>query len=106
LQQLNNSPPRFQQIPKSVPAQREQRSSVDIFRPDKTDSNHPFGRELEQLDEIAEEFGGTLRDAEREADLDAMRRRGLVKWSANDYILEIRPLFSKCYEEPRLPQWI
>jgi hypothetical protein len=79
---------------------REQRSSADMFSAAKLDSVHPFGRELEQLDEIAEEFNGTVRDVDREADLAAMKNN-LAKWCADDYIQEIKPLFS-IYFQPQV----
>jgi len=46
-----------------------------------------------QLDEIAEEFGGAVRDVERETDLRVMRQKGLVRFCVDDYIREIQPLF-------------
>ncbi|KAF2674487.1 hypothetical protein BT63DRAFT_449478 [Microthyrium microscopicum] len=60
-------------------------------------TTHPFGKELMQLDEIAEEFGGAVRDAERQADARAMAQKGLVKVSANDYIRDIEPLFERLF---------
>jgi hypothetical protein len=54
--------------------------------------SHPFGKELMQLDEIAEEFGGAVRDAEREGDIRAMRQKGLGRFCADDYMREIESL--------------
>jgi hypothetical protein len=54
--------------------------------------SHPFGKELMQLDEIAEEFGGAVRDAEREGDIRAMRLKGLQRFCAEDYMREIQSL--------------
>ncbi|KAE9961507.1 hypothetical protein BLS_001893 [Venturia inaequalis] len=54
--------------------------------------NHPFGKELMQLDEIAEEFGGAVRDVEREGDIRTMRQKGLQRFRAEDYMLEIEKL--------------
>lgn len=73
---------------------REQRSSVDMFSASIQEESHPFGRELEQLNEIVEEFSGVVRDAETEADLTAMRSKNLAAFCAADYLSEIRPLFS------------
>jgi hypothetical protein len=53
---------------------------------------HPFGRELAQLNEVVEEFGGVVRDAETEADLSAMRVKKLASFCAADYLAEIEPL--------------
>lgn len=80
---------------------REQRSSVDMFSPSITEESHPFGRELEQLNEIVEEFGGVVRDAETEADLSAMRSKNLAAFCAADYLSEIRPLFSSRFGFPQ-----
>jgi hypothetical protein len=74
---------------------REQRSSVDMFNATIVEEVHPFGRELEQLNEIVEEFGGVIRDAEAEADLGVMRSRNLAAYCAADYLSEIRPLFNR-----------
>jgi len=73
---------------------RETRASRDFFNHRGLEQTaHPFGKELEQLDEIAEEFGGAVRDAEREQDLTFMRQRNLVKLSAMDYMRDIEPIF-------------
>jgi len=81
---------------------REQRSSIDMFS-SKTiaEEPHPFGRELEQLNEIVEEFGGVVRDAEAEADLNVMRSKNLAAFCAADYLAEIRPLFSARFGIPQ-----
>lgn len=71
---------------------REQRSSVDMFNHSIAEETHPFGRELQQLNEIVEEFGGVVRDAEAEADMTVMRSRNLAAFCAADYLAEIRPL--------------
>jgi hypothetical protein len=67
---------------------------------------HPFGKELEQLNEVAEEFGGVVRDAEYEADMSVIREKGLATLCAADYLQEIMPLFSSRFgvgASPRLP---
>lgn len=73
---------------------REQRSSVDMFSATIAEEAHPFGRELEQLNEIVEEFGGVIRDAEAEADMSVMRAKNLAAYCAAEYLSEIRPLFN------------
>jgi hypothetical protein len=55
---------------------------------------HPFGRELEQLSEVVEEFNGVVRDAEKDADLAVIRERNLAMFCAADYLAEIQPLCS------------
>ncbi|KAF2204198.1 hypothetical protein GQ43DRAFT_197816 [Delitschia confertaspora ATCC 74209] len=83
----------------SARSSRDQRTSVDIFK-GLTDESHPFGKELEQLNEVAEEFGGAVRDAEMEADLTAMAEKGLAKFCATDYLQEITPLFGNRFGNP------
>lgn len=90
----------------SLGSLREQRSSMDMFNiaPVTEESAHPFGAELEQLNEIAEEFSGVARSAEEQADVDAMRSRNLATFCAADYMKEIEPLFSSMVA-PRMA-WI
>ncbi|KAL6712104.1 hypothetical protein ACN47E_003147 [Coniothyrium glycines] len=93
----------------SVRNSREQRSSMDMFKGTVGDESHPFGRELEQLNEVVEEFGGVVRDAETEADLTVMRSKNLAAFCAADYLLEIRPLFSSRFglaHQPPAMAWI
>ncbi|QDS67847.1 hypothetical protein FKW77_007542 [Venturia effusa] len=71
-------------------------------------SNHPFGKELMQLDEIAEEFGGAVRDVEREGDARVMRQKGLQRFRAEDYVREIEKLLggpSSPFSLPAVPEW-
>lgn len=63
---------------------------------------HPFGAELEQLNEVAEEFNGVVRDAEFEADMVIMREKGLAAFCAADYLQEIRPLFASRFGHPQV----
>ncbi|KAG9188724.1 hypothetical protein G6011_07429 [Alternaria panax] len=79
---------------------REQRSSLDMFKGTIEEESHPFGRELEQLNEVVEEFGGVVRDAEAEADLSIMRSKNLAAFCAADYLSDIRPLFSHRFGVP------
>lgn len=89
----------------SLRLSREQRTSLDMFQStiNEEEESHPFGKELEQLNEVAEEFGGTVRDAEMDADLAAIRERGLATFCAADYLQEISPLFSDRFGYPRMP---
>lgn len=72
---------------------------------------HPFGKELEQLNEVAEEFGGVVRDArfdaefdaEFDADMAALRDKNLAVFCAADYLAEIRPLFTSRFANPHMP---
>ena len=89
----------------SLRLSREQRTSLDFFQStiNEEEESHPFGKELEQLNEVAEEFGGAVRDAEMDADLAAIRERGLATFCAADYLQEISPLFSDRFGYPRMP---
>jgi hypothetical protein len=61
--------------------------------------DNPFGKELEQLDEIAEEFGQTVRNAEYEVDAAHMRSRNLGAFAASDYLDEIHGLIAETFED-------
>lgn len=87
----------------SARSSREHRTSADIFKSGIQEESHPFGKELEQLNEVAEEFGGAVRDAEMEADLAVIRERNLATFCAADYLAEIQPLFSIRFGIPHAP---
>ncbi|KAF2146597.1 uncharacterized protein K452DRAFT_304546 [Aplosporella prunicola CBS 121167] len=70
------------------PSTNEQRASVDMFR-SHVDSAHPFGKELEQLNEVVEELGGVIRDVVLDEDTRHMQEKGLVKFCVSDYLAEI-----------------
>lgn len=67
---------------------------------------HPFSRELEQLDEVAEGFG--VRDGIMEEEEALMRQKGLIKFGVQDYIKEIESLYSAFNDNltPVTPAWI
>ncbi|KAF2415792.1 hypothetical protein EJ08DRAFT_673823 [Tothia fuscella] len=87
-----------------VSSAMESRSSFDFFTAD-LDKLHPFEKELEQLDEVAEEFGGVVRDVERESDVAVIIEKGLARFCADDYLREIRPIFARIFE-PQAVAWI
>lgn len=79
----------------SLGSLREQRNSVDMFNiATVSEEPAPFAAELEQLNEVVEEFSGVARSAEEEADLETMRKRNLATFCAADYLAEIQPLYS------------
>jgi len=89
------------------------RSSTDMFSPNKATfveapKESPFGRELAQLDEVAEEFGHVVRDAEADADLSVMKSRGLAYYDASDYLKEIQSLIYDTFapEQQDFAGWI
>ncbi|KAJ5103894.1 hypothetical protein N7532_004423 [Penicillium argentinense] len=75
--------------PRSNPTMR---ASQDMFRADA----HPFSKELEQVNEVAEEFGATpLMDEEERI----LRRKGLKKFSVDDYLNEIQELYGSVFDD-------
>jgi len=94
--------------PPSRHGERELRSSAEMFSsvpysPQKQTfveaprETNPFGKELAQLDEVAEEFGQVVRSAERDADEVYMEAHGLGKFSAVEYGLDIASLVRDCF---------
>jgi hypothetical protein len=92
---------------------RENRNSFDFFRadvdlPKSQPQTHPFGKELEQLDEAVEEFDGAfqeIRSVERDNDFAVMKQQGLAKFCADEYLREIRPIYSRIFT-PATVAWI
>lgn len=85
------------------------RSSINMFSPNPEAAVHPFGNELAQVSELAEEFSSskqnlTILDAE-EKELLAL---GLCKFRADDYMNEIQEFFITAFGDipPPTPMWI
>lgn len=57
---------------------------------------HPFGKELEQVNEVVEEFGGAPLFDEEER---ILHSKGLKKYSANDYLVEIEDLYGSIFDD-------
>jgi hypothetical protein len=69
-------------------------NSTEMFGP--TDPNHPFGKELAQVNEVAEEFGLVSTNlVKEEQDLIS---RGLRKFGVEDYLEEIQGLHGGVFE--------
>lgn len=88
------------------------RSSITMFGANvDTVDEHPFGHELAQVSEIAEEYGISQEKLaivdEEEQDLIS---RGLFKFRAEDYMSEIQGLFAMAFGESKrpamAPMWI
>lgn len=60
------------------------------------DPTHPFGKELEQVNELAEDFG--IRDSVVE-ECEILSMKGLYKFAAEDYVMEIEGLFGGVFED-------
>jgi len=72
-----------------------------------THSNHPFSKELAQVNEVAEEFGATsaLLDEEEQV----LASKGLMKFGVDDYINELTGMNGGVYEGrlgPMLNPWL
>ncbi|KAI9662317.1 MAG: hypothetical protein M1821_008484 [Bathelium mastoideum] len=88
----------------SVPNFRQSKESprpvtAEVFARGSVEPNHPFGKELDQLMEVAEEFNGAVRNIELDEDYTYMQTRGLARFDANDYTLEISGLYSMRFED-------
>jgi len=62
-----------------------------------TDPNHPFGKELAQVNEIAEEFGATSRLLDEEEQ--EIMSKGLYKFGVEEYLDEIAELYGGIFED-------
>nr|OQO15379.1 hypothetical protein B0A51_17296 [Rachicladosporium sp. CCFEE 5018] len=86
-------------------------SSVEIFSQKQSSfveapRENPFGKELAQLDEVAEEFGNTVHSVEAEADAAHMHERDLAYFAAPDYVSEIHDLLNELFgEEEQTVSW-
>ena len=81
-------------------------SSVEVFGAT-AEAAHPFGKELAQVNEVAEEFGlVTANLMKEEQDLVS---RGLRKFTVEDYLDEIQGLYGGVFEDklgPMANPWI
>ena len=57
---------------------------------------HPFGKELEQVNEVVEEFGGITRGLLEEENL--LSRKGLKKFTADDYMIEVDNVYGSIFD--------
>ena len=84
-------------------------TSGEVFARGSIEPNHPFGKELDQLMEVAEEFNGAVRNAELDEDFTFMQSHGLSRFDVNDYMVEISGLYSTRFEDQIAivePAWI
>jgi hypothetical protein len=64
-----------------------------------SESQHPFGQELAQVSEIAEEYGLKEQMSVVDAEEKEMLAKGLLKFNANDYLGEIQGLFANFFAD-------
>ncbi|KPM38066.1 hypothetical protein AK830_g8484 [Neonectria ditissima] len=89
-------------VPSPAPRQFQQRAIKE---------SHPFGHELAQVTELAEEYAGRTHTKIDEEDHMYMKANGLVQFSANDYMDDVQSLFASFLPEmnhakPAAPLWI
>ncbi|KAJ9302345.1 hypothetical protein DTO271G3_1211 [Paecilomyces variotii] len=75
---------------------RTVRSSQDFFQPIDS-ASHPFSRELEQVNEVVEDFGGSRVVLDEEEQI--LLNKGLKKFSVEDYITEIEELYGSIFND-------
>ncbi|KAF7545876.1 hypothetical protein G7Z17_g8833 [Cylindrodendrum hubeiense] len=73
--------------------------------------SHPFGHELAQVTELAEEYGGRSNTKNDDEDSMYIKTNGLVKFTADDYISDVQNLITSFFPEmghakPSAPMWI
>lgn len=81
--------------PPPVTLNKPARENADIFSKS-ADPDHPFGRELAQVNEIAEEFGVTARLLDEEEQ--EIMNKGLCKFDVEAYLDEIADLYGGIFE--------
>ncbi|KAE8140711.1 hypothetical protein BDV38DRAFT_8716 [Aspergillus pseudotamarii] len=84
--------------------------SSPVIRPAQEYSNpepHPFGKELEQVNEVVEEFGGARVLDEEEL---VLQNKGLMKFTVDEYLVEIEDLYGSIFDDRMGPiasgQWL
>jgi len=85
--------------PTSISNTLSYRISTEMFGAN--DASHPFGKELEQVNEVAEDFG--VSDSVLDEEEQFLRRKGLKKFGAGDYMMEIEGLYGGIFEDRLAP---
>ncbi|KAK3362884.1 hypothetical protein B0T25DRAFT_21579 [Lasiosphaeria hispida] len=94
---VTSGPPPFSMAsPQSYSSQQQPQHQKDFSQ-----SQHPFGPELAQVSEIAEEYGVKERVHEVDAEDQEMATKGLMKFSAEDYLGEIHGLITSLFGETK-----
>ena len=67
-----------------------------MFSPNVEAEVHPFSRELQQVNELAEEMGlsSSIQDEEQKL----LQQKGLHRFAAQDYVMEIQDLIGGVFE--------
>lgn len=72
------------------------RHAQDVFAPVPETAEHPFSRELDKVNEVAEDFGA-LRVLDEEEQI--LLSRGLKKFTVDDYLSEIEELYGDVFDD-------
>lgn len=75
------------------------RSNPSVRSPPDTsfkEEAHPFGKELEQVNEVAEEFGGSTRGLDEEENI--LFNKGLKKFTVDDYLVEVNDVYGSIFD--------
>lgn len=86
-----------------MPVSNVARDSTAFFT-GSVDVGHPFGKELAQVNEVAEEFGAVSSVLDEEEQF--ILSKGLHKFGVEDYINEIQGLYGGIYEDSLTDAWI
>ncbi|KAH7034903.1 uncharacterized protein B0I36DRAFT_85470 [Microdochium trichocladiopsis] len=80
------------------PSARSSAGALKRRTADRSEATHPFGQELAQVTEIAEEFG--IRDKIQITDEEEqeLKAKGLFKFQADDYINEVQSIFTTFFQ--------
>jgi hypothetical protein len=86
----------------SSPPRPQRQQLQQQHRKEYSETQHPFGPELAQVSELAEEYGvkeqvTNVADTEEQE----MLAKGLLKFSADEYLSEVRGLFASFMVPPR-----
>ncbi|KAI8274528.1 hypothetical protein K4K59_010472 [Colletotrichum sp. SAR11_240] len=77
--------------------QQQQKQQQQQPRQEKPVESHPFGRELAQVTEIAEEFG--IKDRVMDEEERVLKAQGLCKFAAEEYLSEVQSLFNSFFHD-------
>ncbi|KAM5355785.1 hypothetical protein ACJ41O_002431 [Fusarium nematophilum] len=99
------------QKPKPAPAPVTAAAPPPSFQQRTLKETHPFGQELAQVTELAEEYSAKPNTEEDEEDLRYIKSKGLVRFTPEDYLGDVHSLISSFFPEtshakPSTPLWI
>lgn len=103
---LASKPPSVSIVPPPRPPLRAAQSQPHLQQHKKeySLSQHPFGHELAQVSEIAEEFGVQDKLHFVDAEERELRELGLCKFSAQDYLGEVQGIYDSIFGPAPRPQ--